>query len=505
MTIIPKMVIKSRVFFCTSQTLSLKVLKMNYKIKIDNIGKLKTADISVRSLTILAGPNNTGKSFFSKALYSVFNAMNTNPVLVQVQYCLKRLEESSDKIEREVLFTIMKMEEEKNNSDKQHKQEQRKKREQIRSAIKSLRDCYLLISRKESQIFTSIRDDFRIIDTDIIEAISRVVKLYTPLLKTISNEEEIKEVKNSISTLQNLIDSNSQEIIAQGFNRALDTNLTGNFQIPDLQDLKRDQKKSASIDIVDVVKVTINGNKIETKLSSRLSKLQNKPRVVYIESPFYWKLRNALSRATRSFYFNPKRSSLLVPKYFNDLDMMLMDDLSGEMAFPDIFKDLTTKIIKGTLVADETGTLKFKEFKGNKLHSLPMTATGIVQLGMLALLIEKKILDKDSILFIDEPETNLHPAWQIKMMEILFRLVKAGVYVITATHSADILKWLEVHLKNHSKDIDLIALNQMKVHEDGTVSIFDSDKDISEKIIDIKNNLTEPFFNLFLKGQQENK
>ena len=509
LTIITKRVIKNRVFFAPSQTLSLKVLKVNYKIKIDNIGKLKKADISVRSLTILAGPNNTGKSFFSKALYSVFNAINTNPFnaintnpVIVVQYCLKRLQESSDKIRREIF-------EEQIEEHEQHEQEQIEEYKQlelvvnnlIKSAVNNLKDCYLLI-RKKDKIFL-IQDDCKIIDTDIIKAISKVIKSYTLLLNIISDKKEIKEVKNSISTLQNLIDSNSQEIIAQGFNRALDANLTGNFQIPDLQDLKRDQNKSVSIDIVDVVKVTINGNKIETKFSPRLSELQSKPRVVYIESPFYWKLRHALSRTARSSYFHSKRRSLLVPKYFNDLDIMLIDDLSGEMAFPDIFKDLTTKIIKGTLTADEAGTLKFKELNGDKLYSLPMTATGIVQLGMLALLIEKKILDKDSILFIDEPETNLHPAWQIEMMEILFRLVKAGVYVITATHSADILKWLEVHLKKHSEDIDLIALNQMKVNEDGTVSIFDSDKYILEKIIDIKNNLTEPFFNLFLKDQQE--
>ena len=229
--------------------------------------------------------------------------------------------------------------------------------------------------------------------------------------------------------------------------------------------------------------------------------------MVYIESPFYWKLRNALSRASRSshFFLNPKRRSLLVPKYFNDLNLMLMDELSGEMAFPDIFKDLTTKTIRGNLVTDESGTLKFKELKGNNLHSLPMTATGIVQLGMLALLIEKKVLDKNSVLFIDEPETNLHPAWQVKMMDILFKLVKAGVHVITATHSPDILKWLEVHLKNHSEDMDLIALNQMEAHEDGTVSVVDPDRDVLKKIIDIKNNLTDPFLDLFLKSQQENK
>ena len=64
---------------------------MNFKVKIDNIGKLKNASISVRPLTILAGPNNTGKSFFSKTLYSVFDAINTNPIHSLIKYNLRSL------------------------------------------------------------------------------------------------------------------------------------------------------------------------------------------------------------------------------------------------------------------------------------------------------------------------------------------------------------------------------------------------------------------------------
>ena len=70
-----------------------------------------------------------------------------------------------------------------------------------------------------------------------------------------------------------------------------------------------------------------------------------------------------------------------------------------------------------------------------------------------------------------------------------------------ATHSADMLKWLEVHLRDHPKDKDLIALNQMKVKKDGTASIVDPDRDIETTIRSIKKNLTEPFLELFLKGQ----
>ena len=43
-------------------------------IRIDNIGKVKKADIEIRGITIIAGPNDTGKSTISRALFSVFNS-----------------------------------------------------------------------------------------------------------------------------------------------------------------------------------------------------------------------------------------------------------------------------------------------------------------------------------------------------------------------------------------------------------------------------------------------
>ena len=51
---------------------------MAFKVKITNIGKLADAEIHIGDFTVFAGPNNTGKSFVSKLLYSLFNAMNAN-------------------------------------------------------------------------------------------------------------------------------------------------------------------------------------------------------------------------------------------------------------------------------------------------------------------------------------------------------------------------------------------------------------------------------------------
>ena len=41
---------------------------------LENIGKIKKAEIDIKGITIIAGENNTGKSTVGKVLYSIFNS-----------------------------------------------------------------------------------------------------------------------------------------------------------------------------------------------------------------------------------------------------------------------------------------------------------------------------------------------------------------------------------------------------------------------------------------------
>ena len=50
---------------------------MLFQVHIQNLGKLADATVRVSPLTVLAGVNNTGKTFFSKFLYSVLDAVNS--------------------------------------------------------------------------------------------------------------------------------------------------------------------------------------------------------------------------------------------------------------------------------------------------------------------------------------------------------------------------------------------------------------------------------------------
>ena len=140
----------------------------------------------------------------------------------------------------------------------------------------------------------------------------------------------------------------------------------------------------------------------------------------------------------------------------------------------------------------QNGELTFIE--ENRQTPLSATASGIVNFGILALLLERNVLSKGFVLFVDEPEAHLHPAWQVIMAETLFELSRQGVNVVIATHSADILKWLEVHVKKNPDNEQLVALNQFPANG------REVEDDFETRIAKIKQELTKPFSDLYLQG-----
>lgn len=99
------------------------------------------------------------------------------------------------------------------------------------------------------------------------------------------------------------------------------------------------------------------------------------------------------------------------------------------------------QIVEGKVILrDEEFFLKNDQ--GNLEFTL--LAEGFRKLGLLWLLIQNGTLLTGSVLFWDEPETNLNPRLFRSLMEILLELQRAGVQVFLASHDYVILKELEL-------------------------------------------------------------
>ena len=90
------------------------------------------------------------------------------------------------------------------------------------------------------------------------------------------------------------------------------------------------------------------------------------------------------------------------------------------------------------------------------------------KLGLLWILVQNGTLQKGSVLFWDEPETNLNPTLFGTVIEVLMELQRAGVQVFFATHDYVILKELDLR-KN---DSDAVAFHSLYHDEGGEIGLY---------------------------------
>ena len=104
--------------------------------------------------------------------------------------------------------------------------------------------------------------------------------------------------------------------------------------------------------------------------------------------------------------------------------------------------------------------VKGEEFFVHTEHGLlefTLLAEGFRKLGLLWLLIRNGSLQKGSVLFWDEPETNLNPKLLGTVIEVLMELQRGGVQIFLATHNYAVLE--EIHL--HQEEEDDVAFHSL--------------------------------------------
>ncbi len=123
-------------------------------------------------------------------------------------------------------------------------------------------------------------------------------------------------------------------------------------------------------------------------------------------------------------------------------------------------------VIHGSFIRDvETGELMFRDDRipASSL-SLCNTPSGVMVFALLRRLVQNRSLVENDILVIDEPETGLHPEWQIKLARLLVLIAeKMNVRILLTTHSLYFLRSVEVF----SKEMTPLSCYLMKKENDG--------------------------------------
>ncbi|TOJ78624.1 ATP-binding protein [Vibrio parahaemolyticus] len=464
---------------------------MKVDIDVKNFGKVRNAKIAVRPFTVVAGVNSSGKSFISRALYSLFNNINKDHFYLEVSEGIK------------VISDVLHF--------SSHTLNKSSPTLQLSNLNKDLLYFFGEISRHLNRYSEVSFFEQGYLYRNISLAINSFSDILDAILKETEEKKKYTEYRNAIDYIRfkskrlSLTLQKYDSVMSSRISSEIKDALLENFQVRNLHSLKNanypDEKTSFKISNLGYL--DFDNDNVTCQFSiDGLMEYKNLRNVAFIESPMYWKLKPVLEARRDDIEFKNnanhfKRSEILtgVPQHFFDLVDLLEEKLkSNENDIPiDCFSEINDHL-NGELSISDTGNIVFTDHSNGKSIGLHSTATGIANLGIISLLIKKGIINKGSFLFIDEPESNLHPAWQGVMIDTLFNLSLCGVNVVITTHSMDMIQHIENIVSDYQDDTEHFAIN---ILNNKGYSIED-EAHLNRKISLIKEELGTPFFNSYM-------
>lgn len=449
---------------------------MKTEIEIKNLGKLKQGKIKIRPLTILTGENGTGKSFFTKSLYSILSVINKNALHISITEDINRIETLLSAF-IENLSHIGE-----NDNVKVHG---------LMQDAKEFQEKLNAVSEEDITIYLSISASYYDDVDNVLGKFNRYLEeIQKKSVKYKSVSRIVPSLQSSFTRLKEKI-KNSNESYAELLEANLGIEIKENFQIANLSELVSFEENKCEISS-DLFNITLGKNGIGFSLEHKfINEVSDLSRVVFFESPAYWKVRNALIQAKQ---LSRKSDLTGVPKYFYDLEQTLTTKSTENT--PEISKLAgTLQQALGGEFSFKNGSFTFQDDLGNEIPK-NLVSFGMTNLGMVQTLLTNNVITKGSFVFFDEPETNLHPQWQVLLMQTLIKLADHDINVVIATHSIDMIKALEVGLKNKDNLDETVSVNYFNT--EGTLTKFESENKV-DQLIESREILSSSYEKLYFE------
>jgi AAA15 family ATPase/GTPase len=138
-----------------------------------------------------------------------------------------------------------------------------------------------------------------------------------------------------------------------------------------------------------------------------------------------------------------------IPFDKTQIDIIAKAELGEANNLSDEYAKLLTKIssvINGEIVYENDAFYTLKQ-SGERIE-FPLEAEGFRKFGLLWKLLRNGLLEKNSILFWDEPECNINPELIPVLVDILLELQRNGVQIFVATHSEILARYFDANRKN---------------------------------------------------------
>lgn len=425
---------------------------------IDKIGKIEHAALDINGLTVIAGKNDTGKSTVGKVLYAIFRALEMGPVF----------------------FDYM------------------KKTETLNEYIRPLCRRYIAVPSANQELRSQLAQFLKGADLPTMrEEQSDKLAQFTPkqlltLISAMVNSFagapplDIAEYASKAQVRLQAIEQTSQNAkMAYNFSRTFDvmfngTILNSKHKQPGKYEITQEQKR--------VLSVSFAQDSLDTQLDTVLAQSIFRD-VVYIESPFV--LERVQTR--RKPHWNELKSVLH--------EKAIPQNWSQSNGNREIVNFIQENILGKAQVSFNEDLDDFVYQVDDQSEKLAMAnvACGVKSFVLLFLLLKLNVLNRETLLVLDEPENHLHPEFQIKYAQMIALLVKEGFAVVLTSHSPTFIQALNYY----ARKLDIQSKVSFYLAQSEKEKNYSTFQEVSANVEQIYANLITPTDMLFEFPAQE--
>ena len=156
----------------------------------------------------------------------------------------------------------------------------------------------------------------------------------------------------------------------------------------------------------------------------------------------------------------------------------LVPDEPSELAIK--IAPILEDIIDGTVFVKESDLTFWVRKRSGLEVPFSAEAEGFRKLGLLWQLLMNESITKDTILFWDEPEANLHPKLIPVLVDLLLEISREGVQIFLATHEYRLARYFDLKKENQE---EVVFHNLYRKNDDKMIHY-----EYSHKYKDLKNN-----------------
>lgn len=381
------------------------------RLKINNFAKIKSANIIIDGITVIAGENNTGKSTVGKVLFSLFNA-------------------SSD-MEKKIA-------------------EQRRTEigKAIHPLLLSFCDDRIAVLGEDRPELVRLNSNFA---RKILSALSEKSEVDHNYVRCVVEEllASLPEGKKSLyfgeilnNSVKKIIEIHNLpqktimlEILTRYFHGVF------NGQVNSLADPASVAK----------VSLTVKGENMDLSFLRNActdikDQINIRHKAIYIDNPF------VVDNLNNSGKINPMEDflkDLLKDKDETDILDGIIETVLAKERLNEVYQALQT-VIDGQIIEKKGEGFYLTKDGLQQPVLFNNLSTGLKSFVIIKMLVERGLIREKDVLILDEPEIHLHPQWQVAYAELIVLLQKYfDLSIVVTTHSPYFLDAINIFSVKH--------------------------------------------------------